>query len=1292
MDPTLQEQLEGNPEDEIEVIVRLHDGERLPVNFRAVSRFGNILTGRVLRGRIQDLWSSSEVASVKASRLFLHDAIDEGNEEESIFPDETERRRPPQPNLPFTGKGIYIGSVDWGIDFTHPNFIDADGRSRIHSLWDQTGAYDPQNNPYGYGRIYVKQEIDRALQTESPFAALGYHPGKADPFGVGSHGTHVLDIAAGRGSVGTRGLAPDAMILAVHLGAEEGHPKHSIGNSVRLLEGLHFLDTWAGETPLMINLSMGKHGGPHTGQTLTEQALDFICASPRTRIITQSAGNYYLSDTHTSGRLLPGQRRVIRWEFPHRIVGHHEMEIWYSGKDSIAVSLLDPSGRETDKVMPGSKTDIVSPVDGSLAGRLYNRAKDPNTGFNHIHIFLYQPSPGESWQALLEGREISDGWYHGWIERVVACKSCQSVFDAQAVDRNFTTGTISNGRNTISVGAYDAHDPNSTVGFFSSAGPTLDLRSKPQCLAPGVKILAAKSSSPDDKRSTGAVTFKTGTSMASPMVAGVCALLAEGLGSRCNAADIKMLLRNMLRFFPRQELSIERYRVGDGLLGLDALQDVLTTLVPVTNQIIMNSLQLSSPPPSTEEAPEDVSEEAPEDALEEIPAEMLEELALPYSPVENATSDTDTPSDAGRPNKNVLMRKLEALEATIEDKVDQFSEKIRNWLHAEHLDGSFFKRLKQAFSGDGEDLTVIGYPGQPLRNPIREGDILLRHAHGEGLPLHVSIIADRDIQFAGRSGNQRYRCESNLPGGYVNVIEGGPFPITRSHGFARKLLNEHGYLPGDQLLLRIRSWAPDEEESLLTSDPANKDFIRWAQSALNTVQNAGLTVDGVAGPLTKASIRTFQIAKGLQVDGMVGPQTQAALEAAGATPYKPGGGGQPGKVTDIPQAIKFLLDQAVKGLAGIVGDLGTQQATGGFDYKLGGKTLNIFFSRFEKAIFFYRPDLNQVVEVHGPIYDEYKKSGFDANGIPGSALRLPIGNNSVWNTNRNSLVGSFNLFDNGKIYYRSRDNKIITQCMIQKDSLYWGVDSVESYARTVGAGKLVDKTGFVPCFIGQYLPRGTTSGFSTFAASIHQAFQASLGLCRILLIDNRGTTDTGTRYGRDNGHSDAASACLRGKMAIDAYRQLPGVKDLTTLSIPDSLAIYRDIEPEFRVDQDYIEGFIDGFKEYNNGSPQVKFQPGIYMSFHPTYRPFNIQNIDNLTDKNIRLWAQHPNYTTLTEKNMIDHGYKPYSPTTVACDVWQFNNGDVRFKAGNNFWIDHDMATAAGFNGFWEGDQELYMP
>lgn len=55
------------------------------------------------------------------------------------------------------------------------------------------------------------------------------------------------------------------------------------------------------------------------------------------------------------------------------------------------------------------------------------------------------------------------------------------------------------------------------------------------------------------------------------------------------------------------------------------------------------------------------------------------------------------------------------------------------------------------------------------------------------------------------------------------------------------------------------------------------DLVRRVQDALNDIIGAGLVVDGVFGPRTRAAVEAFQNRFRLGVDGVVGPKTWTAL-------------------------------------------------------------------------------------------------------------------------------------------------------------------------------------------------------------------------------------------------------------------------------------------------------------------------------------------------------------------------------------------------------------------------------
>ena len=88
-----------------------------------------------------------------------------------------------------------------------------------------------------------------------------------------------------------------------------------------------------------------------------------------------------------------------------------------------------------------------------------------------------------------------------------------------------TVGSPGCAKTVISIGATDKEDQ---VASFSSRGPTLDGRVKPDVCFPGVNIMACRASGTSMGTPVNALyTSASGTSMATPHAAGACALLLQ---------------------------------------------------------------------------------------------------------------------------------------------------------------------------------------------------------------------------------------------------------------------------------------------------------------------------------------------------------------------------------------------------------------------------------------------------------------------------------------------------------------------------------------------------------------------------------------------------------------------------------------------------------------------------------------------------------------------------------------------------------------------------------------------
>ncbi len=555
--------------EEIPVVAKLVDPSVPVESLRIVAHFGQVVTARVPLGRIVEV--RRHVASLKASRTYQADLA--FSVPEIHASSETSNGLIGVEG--FTGRGVIIGIVDWGCDFAHVNFRDKEDKSRIHYLWDQRGGrYSESPEPFGYGREFNREQINFALLQPDPYVSLSYDPADADPMGIGTHCTHVMHIAAGndRAPGSSPGVAPEAEFIVVHLKGEDVRSGGTLGDSVRVLEAVHYIFDKAREfnMPAVVNLSLGKTAGAHDGKTLVEQAFDNLLDEMPGRAIVMSAGNYFDTDMHASGQLKPGEYIDLQWLVAPVNDEITEMDIWYAGSDRFNVELIDPSGQNVARVALADNTAVKNGE--RIIASIFHRQHDPNNEDNHIVIFLWPDAMLGTWTIRLLGEAVTNGSYHAWIER--DNPMFQSRFARDCAVQTSTTGTICNGRKTIAVGAYDAREPSHPLAPFSSAGPTRDNRQKPDIAAPGVGILAARSSQPSDQgpRALNGLTTKSGTSMASPHVAGVIALMYQAAREHRLTIDQtrEILIKTVRSESLSGESELERLRYGAGRVNAAA--------------------------------------------------------------------------------------------------------------------------------------------------------------------------------------------------------------------------------------------------------------------------------------------------------------------------------------------------------------------------------------------------------------------------------------------------------------------------------------------------------------------------------------------------------------------------------------------------------------------------------------------------------------------------------------------------------------------------------------------------
>lgn len=409
------------------------------------------------------------------------------------------------------GEGVIVAIIDSGIDYTHPDFRNEDGSTRILDLWDQT---IPGNPPEGYtlGSHYTSEEINEALEQPNVVESLEIVPS----VDISGHGTHVAGIAAGNGRASQgryRGVAPRSDLIIVKLGTPR---VDSFPRTTELMQAVNFVVERAlfHGKPVAINLSFGNSYGSHDGSSLIETYLNDISNIGRS-VIVIGTGNEGGSGGHTSGILQNNISQSIQFA-----VGNFEqsisLQIWKNFVDEINIMIRDPGGTTVGPLQRILGTQRFTMGDTELL--IYFGEPSPYSTAQEIYIeFLPNDTYIESgiWEIILVPEIIVVGEYDIWLPGGGILNPETKFLRPTET----TTLTIpSTASYAISVGAYDP--VMERFAEFSGRGYTRATNQvKPDLVAPGVNIT---STSPG-----GGYTTRSGTSMATPFVTGSAALLME---------------------------------------------------------------------------------------------------------------------------------------------------------------------------------------------------------------------------------------------------------------------------------------------------------------------------------------------------------------------------------------------------------------------------------------------------------------------------------------------------------------------------------------------------------------------------------------------------------------------------------------------------------------------------------------------------------------------------------------------------------------------------------------------
>lgn len=412
-----------------------------------------------------------------------------------------------QSELGYTGQGIKVAVMDTGVDYDHPDLGGGFGPGyKVFTGWDFVGdAFNADTTSPLYNPVTVPDN---------------------DPDDCGGHGSHVAGIIGANGTV--KGVAPDVTFGAYRVFGCEGSTTADI--MVAAMERAY------ADGMQILNMSIGSSF--QWPQYPTAQAASRLVN--KGMVVVASIGNSGANGLYAAGAPGTGEKVIGVASFENSHVYLKQFTITPDGTHvgyvNATAAPLAPLDGTFDLARTGTQTtanDGCTPLPaGSLAGKMalirrgtcgfYDKALNAQNA-GAAGVVLYNNQPGSVNPTVAGAVPIT-------IPVVMISQTQGNLIDSRlAAGPVSMTWTDTQGSYPNSLGG--------TIASTSSYGLAPDLSLKPDIAAPGANIY---STYPLEK---GGYATLSGTSMASPHVAGSVALLLQA-NPKLNAQSVRSILQN----------------------------------------------------------------------------------------------------------------------------------------------------------------------------------------------------------------------------------------------------------------------------------------------------------------------------------------------------------------------------------------------------------------------------------------------------------------------------------------------------------------------------------------------------------------------------------------------------------------------------------------------------------------------------------------------------------------------------------------------------------------------------
>lgn len=508
-----------------------------------------------------------------------------------------------------TGKDITVCIIDTGIDYYHPDFTGAFATaSPSNNPADLCGGYFYGRNFVKYGESPYTSGLglaDRAANDPMEITYQDYETavlnGLVLPDGasyldfVSFHGTHVAGTVGARGlnsPVAAKGIAPEATIYTYRVLSYGG------GLNSWIISGIEMTAT---DKPDVVNMSLGMDSG--NVYSLTSQAVNRIMLANPNIVFVVAAGNYGLAGSFSVGA--PSSAALpITVGNAYMGMKNHTMtakvtdDTWYPCRMNL---FYGSTGTSFTKNAFDTYTSDYADLAGKDVDGYYDLVALPRDGYPiDDYIGDWNIGTGTAEEFAAYEAENGPGSLAG---KVVAVYRGAPFLETWALAKQYHVGALllidndpwASGNNLVYRGGVkdrppffsamyydgfglvndarehggkfkftDSEDRKTGLHSTSSRGPvsgSYDIR--PDVVGPGQDVYSTvpyflsdtyKNEtpviSPADDRYSAAYASSTGTSMASPHIAGIAALMKQYCGkygngdSKWNAEEIKARLMN----------------------------------------------------------------------------------------------------------------------------------------------------------------------------------------------------------------------------------------------------------------------------------------------------------------------------------------------------------------------------------------------------------------------------------------------------------------------------------------------------------------------------------------------------------------------------------------------------------------------------------------------------------------------------------------------------------------------------------------------------------------------------